>query len=114
MFHGSPNYVDEYIYPDKCQKILINDISSKFDVILFGHTHHQFVSCLDNTLIINPGSIGQARDIRGLAAYAIYDTESNSVLPLRLKYNYKKIVQKINEVEDGNERMIFSIKGYET
>jgi putative phosphoesterase len=113
VFHGSPNSTEQYIYPDVNQKTLTDIVDNKFDVMLFGHTHHQFISYFNSTLIINPGSVGQARDVRGLAAYSIYDTDSGSVLPLRLKYNSKSVVQKINEVENGDVKMISAIQGKE-
>ena len=85
--------------------------NNKFNVILFGHTHHQFVSYFNNTLIINPGSVGQSRDIRGLAAYSIYSTDSGVVLPLRIKYDTSSLVSKIKEIEKKAEKMLIAIQG---
>jgi len=113
MFHGSPFSIDHYVYPDSSQKTFFKVTNNKFDVILFGHTHHQFVSYFNKTLIINPGSVGQARDVKGLAAYAIYDTKSEAVLPIRIKYNIRNLVDAIANIEKKPEKMLAAIKGIE-
>ena len=82
-------------------------------MVLFGHTHHQFVSYFNKTLIINPGSVGQARDVRGLAAYAIYDTKSKAVLPIRIKYDISSLVGAIVKIEKNQKKMLIAIKGME-
>ena len=111
MFHGSPTSIDKYIYPDANQETFFDITNNKFNVVLFGHTHHQFVSYFNNTLIINPGSVGQSRDIRGLAAYSIYSTDSGVVLPLRIKYDTSSLVSKIKEIEKKAEKMLIAIQG---
>ena len=51
---------------------------SKADVLVVGHTHQPVIAQIGETLVINPGSLGQPRDpahpIR--RTYAILDTES--------------------------------------
>jgi len=113
MFHGSPFSIDQYVYPDSNQETFFNVTNNKFDVVLFGHTHHQFVSYFNKTLIINPGSVGQARDVRGLAAYAIYDTKSEAVLPIRIKYDIRSLVDAIAKIEKNQRKMLIAIKGME-
>ena len=43
MFHGSPSSINQYIYPDANQETFFNITNNKLNVVLFGHTHHQFV-----------------------------------------------------------------------
>lgn len=43
------------------------------DFILLGHTHIQGVRTFGKTVVVNPGSVGQAKDCRGQAAYAVID-----------------------------------------
>jgi len=68
---------------------------SKSNILVIGHTHIPLVKRLDNSLIINPGSVGQPRDNQALASYAILDTEVNSVNIVRLKYDIEKASKKI-------------------
>ena len=57
-YHGSPNnYTSEYIYPDSKIKL-----TSNRSFIFLGHTHYEMDIKSNNTRIVNPGSIGQARD----------------------------------------------------
>lgn len=112
-FHGSPFSIDQYLYPDLDHDSLLSVTNNKFDVVLFGHTHHQFISCFNKTLIINPGSVGQARDVRGLAAYAIYNTKSETVVPVRVKYNTKSLIDAIKKIEKNQKKMLTAVKGFE-
>lgn len=49
---------------------------SRADVLIVGHTHHPVVTWAGQTLVINPGSLGQSRDPYQphLRTYAILDT----------------------------------------
>jgi predicted phosphodiesterase len=51
---------------------------AKADVLIVGHTHRTMVTHVDNTLIVNPGSLGQPRDPKRstLRTYAILDTST--------------------------------------
>ena len=42
------------------------------DFVLLGHTHVQGVRTFGATTVVNPGSVGLARDHRGNACYAVY------------------------------------------
>lgn len=111
MFHGSPNDVNEYIYPDAGRDKLDLITSEKLDVILMGHTHYQFISTCNQTLLINPGSVGQSRDVRGLAAYAIYNTSNDSVQPVRVNYDKSLILNKIKNIESDHSSMALALSG---
>jgi predicted phosphodiesterase len=43
------------------------------DFILLGHTHVQGMRTFGNVTVVNPGSIGLARDHRGKACYAVHE-----------------------------------------
>ena len=45
--------------------------------MLYGHTHRQIVREIDNTLIVNPGSAGDGRDVRNgrRLSCAVVDTQ---------------------------------------
>lgn len=41
--------------------------------ILVGHSHKPFIKTINNTTILNPGSVGQPRDFNPRASYAVID-----------------------------------------
>ena len=51
---------------------------AKADVLIVGHTHRPLVTWVGNTLLINPGSLGQPRDPKKstIRTYAILDTSN--------------------------------------
>ena len=51
--------------------------------------------------------------MRGLAAYAIYDTKSEAVLPIRIKYDIRSLVDAIAKIEKNQRKMLIAIKGVE-
>lgn len=48
------------------------------DIVVFGHAHYPMVSCIDNTLYINPGSPTFIHYRRGLGSVGILDINSES------------------------------------
>jgi len=42
------------------------------DFVLLGHTHIQGMRLFGSLMVVNPGSVGLARDHRGKACYAVY------------------------------------------
>ncbi len=110
--HGSPLDEDEYlILPNDAVVPLVD---SSVPLVFFGHTHIQGGFCLDVAdpralrpvyrqgdrlekhelllqngvrYLINPGSAGQPRDGDPRAAFAIFDSEANSVTYFRVPYD---------------------------
>ena len=74
--HASPwNHLEEYIYPDNNKRI--DDLFNlQYNVICIGHTHHPMEFKRNNKLVLNPGSVGQSRNIRGMAFASILDTKN--------------------------------------
>lgn len=85
MFHGSDKSTGEYIYPDVASDRLDRMIKG-FDFIFLGHTHYPVVFAQGETTIVNPGSVGQPRDIGSLASYVILNTQNNSVALKRVPF----------------------------
>ncbi len=79
-----------------------NDLSpySSYDVVLMGHSHRPiffekfFTSENVNTrnqkktIFINPGSVGQPRNINPYSQFVIFDTNTENCEFIKLKYNY--------------------------
>lgn len=52
----------------------------KADIICFGHTHQPYLDEIDNTLIINPGSVSYPRGQYRNPTYCILDTKTKEVI----------------------------------
>jgi len=71
----------------------------EFDKNYFiGHSHHQFVIEKNGFRIVNPGSIGQNRGFINLVEFAIYDTEMNSLIFHKIKYEVDSMIKKMQEL----------------
>ena len=114
MVHGSVLDEDEYL-------IDAHDAVTQFPhmpgkLVFFGHTHVQggfFLravngapnsgeACLDglcvregDSLLVNPGSVGQPRDLLWTAAYALYDAEQRRISYRRCEYRVQDAQEKI-------------------
>lgn len=98
-YHGSPNnYLSEYIYPDN-ETLLLND--SQVPYLFLGHTHYQMDKQINNTRVINPGSIGQPRDMNK-PSFVVIDTKENQVEFVRFNYDKKNLIHDILLNQDSN------------
>ena len=71
MAHATPQGdLFEYLNMDRWGE-RVADL--KEDFVLLGHTHVQGMRVFDNVTVVNPGSVGLARDHRGKACYAVYE-----------------------------------------
>jgi len=79
LCHGSPWDIDQYIYPDtKCESITMGEIDN-YDLIVTGHTHYPMELIFGRTRLVNPGSVGQPRNRKPGAHWAIFDTVTRSI-----------------------------------
>ena len=80
LCHGAPHDIDCYVYPDGDVAALDVEGLTDFDLVVTGHTHYPMQRALgEKTLLINPGSVGQPRDRRPGAHWALYDTGNGEV-----------------------------------
>jgi putative phosphoesterase len=63
------------------------------DVVCVGHTHRQFALEINNTIVINPGSIGLQREGDPRAAYAIID--GSNIELRRIEYPVEEAVRSV-------------------
>lgn len=70
MAHATPQgHLSEYLDQSEWGS-RVSDISA--DYMLLGHTHIQGMEAFDRIAVVNPGSVGLARDHQGKACYAVY------------------------------------------
>lgn len=93
LVHGAPGDQDARLYPEDYGPHLFGDES----ILVHGHTHVQHAERFDGRLLVNPGSVGQPRDSDPRAAYAVIDTEANTVSLHRVRYSIEEVARKIRE-----------------
>ncbi|NJL17433.1 MAG: hypothetical protein HC938_09750 [Nitrospira sp.] len=71
--------INQYIYPDASEELFGRCVESNFDLVVMGHTHYPTLRRMGNTLLVNPGSVGQPRNRKPGASWALFDTESGAV-----------------------------------
>lgn len=120
--HGTPRRpINEYLFPEDALNSPVK-MQQIFERVpghcLVGHTHvpgvftdepdfyppedldgvYKFND--DEKVIINPGSVGQPRDLDPRAAYAILDDRRGQVEFFRLDYDIDAVVKKIHDIPE--------------
>lgn len=113
--HGSPHDEDFYILHDREARSILRQ--SERWIVFYGHTHLPMIYstesrfsqyypeddefCLrlseDKQYLINPGSVGQPRDLNPKASFAILDTDENIICIKRVRYDLRTTQRKIRE-----------------
>jgi putative phosphoesterase len=91
IHHGSPKAEDEYIYPDAKSEILACCHVGR-DYTILGHTHYPFLHRLDGSILLNPGSVGQSRDLGGYCSYVVINLENRAMRFKRVPFNVNAVV----------------------
>ncbi|MGI8892268.1 MAG: metallophosphoesterase family protein [Bacteroidia bacterium] len=95
MCHGAPWDVNEYIYPDSRIDILEKCDDVNADFVLIGHSHYSFIHCNKGSILINPGSIGQSKNMGGFAYWTVINTE-NKIIEFKVTpYDSTKLEREI-------------------
>jgi putative phosphoesterase len=91
LCHGAPWNNDDYVYPDAPPEVLEHCAAGGHDLVVLGHTHHAMVRRVGASAIVNPGSVGQPRDRRPGAAWALYDTVTGDASLRREPYALERV-----------------------
>jgi len=98
MSHGTLGSISGYLYPDAPATQLIANYSDSHFTI-FGHTHYPFVHSQDDQYLINPGSVGQPRDIGGLASFTIVNTINRVIQFKRVDFDTRSVIEKAKSID---------------
>jgi len=97
MCHGSPWSNDFYIYPDS-NNVILNKCNIKaFNFVLIGHSHYSFAIRNTNSILLNPGSVGQSRQNGGKASWCILNTNNSCFQFFNTDYNTKNLLKEVSE-----------------
>lgn len=109
LCHSTPYHNDEYIYPNSKQKQIEQFFKKNCKIILYGHTHYQFVHKVNKKILINPGSVGQPRDKKKGACWAIVNTENLKIDLRRDYYNEEEFKKKCYEYDPNIKTLKYFI-----
>lgn len=94
LAHGTPGDPSQYLYPDAAASKIQGSYSDS-KITCLGHTHYPFFHAFENKLLINPGSVGQPRDIGGLASYAILNTSNLCLQFFRVPFDIEPVMEAV-------------------
>lgn len=97
LCHGAPWDNDCYVYPDAQPALLERCAMQEFDLVVMGHTHYPMQQMLGGTRVVNPGSVGQPRNRRPGAHWALFDTVSQSLEFRQEQYDSSVLVQECQQ-----------------
>jgi putative phosphoesterase len=100
IVHGAPwDPLEGRVYPDFNEWPRFASVDA--DVVVLGQTHYALTMNVDGKLIVNPGSVGQARDIRGLACFGFLDTDDMSFRHQRVVYDPTMVIAAAQSADPG-------------
>lgn len=97
LVHSHPTNQGEYVYPEDFPD-LAPHLGTE-SILLLGHTHIQSHRIVDQTLVVNPGSVGQPRDGDPRAAYSIVDTDAFTVAECRVSYDIAAVQHELDRLD---------------
>ncbi|HNQ05276.1 MAG TPA: metallophosphoesterase family protein [Thiobacillaceae bacterium] len=99
--HGSPWEPDAYLYPDAPPSSLERFAEIDADIVVLGHTHYPMNRLVHGRTILNPGSVGQPRDRRPGAAWALFDTRDRRCAFFREPYDMAPVGDAAYQMDPG-------------
>lgn len=93
LCHGAPWDLDQYIYPDAPHELLSRCAEEGHDLVVMGHTHYPMLRRTGKTVLVNPGSVGQPRDRKPGACWALLDTENLTIELRRERYDSSNLIR---------------------
>lgn len=108
--HGSPRKIDEYLYEDEeLLELISRDL--KEDILVIGHTHKPYYRKVNDTHIINAGSVGKSKNGNKGAVYTILEIENKNIEVefFEVQYDMKRLFQEIRKSEYISDTLITSL-----
>lgn len=104
LTHASPNnHLFGYLFATEAEMVWKNPKFRGYDLIMVGHTHFPM---LYRGKILNPGSAGQPRDGDWRPMYAIWDTDSDSIMYRRFRYDNFATWDQLKHVMSGQTKYL--------
>ncbi|MFB6076956.1 MAG: metallophosphoesterase [Candidatus Nanohaloarchaea archaeon] len=98
VVHGSPRSpVEQYVHAAEVDAAFLDRQEIDVDVLVMGHTHVPFAKQAGDTLVLNPGSVGQPRDGDERASYATLDLQTRDAEIRRVPYDIDETAAVVRE-----------------
>lgn len=101
LCHGVPWDRDKYVYPDTPAELLEKFKGYKEDIIIMGHTHYPMEMKVGGKLLLNPGSVGQTRNWKPGAYWAVLDAKSGKTEFRSEKYDTELVAAEVHRIDPG-------------
>ena len=97
LVHGSPRRINEYLFEERQDDSMRRILEGRdIDVLMCGHTHKPYHRVIDETHIINDGSVGKPKDGDPRSCYTVIETGKKLKVEFRrLEYNVKAVVEDV-------------------
>lgn len=103
LHHGAPWNTDAYIYPNSPKTFFNACLDEDVCFTLTGHTHYPTLKRISsNQIFINPGSVGQPRDLGGYASWCKINTVTNDISIHKSSYCTKNIINSCKNLDPQN------------
>ena len=96
LTHGSPQCIDEPIFPETPQERLAElGKTAQADIIVMGHTHRFMNRKVGHQWFINPGSVGLPKQNDLRASYALLDISQDTinVIERKIEFDISKVIE---------------------
>lgn len=102
--HGSPwDVTNGYVYADS--DLFPQMLDFAFDIIALGHTHRAYTKQTERQTVLNPGSVGQARDTEGKACAKILDTSTREIYVIQESYDFMETLK--DSISNGAQDWVY-------
>src|ERR1035441_516928 len=92
LSHGSPfRPLTDYLYPDRISEVPLRHFD--FDLLAFGQRPRPLLAASRKPMLLNPGSVGQARHQAGVVCAARWDTEGMTVEQIERPYDPRPVIE---------------------
>jgi predicted phosphodiesterase len=102
MVHGSPRRINEYLFEERPEESLARLFEAEqADIILCGHTHLPYVRKVDESVLVNAGSVGKPMDGDPRAGYVLAEIDEEGVKAEihRVEYDVEAMARAIEATE---------------
>ena len=97
LCHGTPWDNNQYVYPNAEPDLLERCAVQAFDLVVLGHTHYPLQQKIGETLLVNPGSVGQPRNRLPGAHWALFNTDTRNLEFHREQYDSSGLVHECRQ-----------------
>ena len=99
MCHGSPLDPDLYLYPDSENELFDKCDAVDMDFVLIGHSHYSFIYRNKNSTLVNVGSVGQSRNMGGVAYWGVINTKNKCFEQKATPYDVSPLVKEVEQID---------------